>query len=324
MTVVAVLEDIHGAYLESLPMQDVGKKVDLRVIKERLDPPQRAVALKDVDVVVGLRERTRFDAEFLRDAPNLKLIVQTGRVGPNLDMDAITKAGVIVASAPGASSHSTIELTFGLIFAVLRGIPQSDHAMREGHWEVPYGRAANGKTLGVIGTGRIGGRVAEIASSGFAMKVLAWSKNMTQERAAKVGAMAVEIDDLLRTADVVSVHLALNEGTRGLLSAEKLALMRPNAYFVNTSRGHVLDEPALIRMLQEGKLAGAGLDVFWEEPVPPTSPLLKLNNVVLTPHVGWPADVSYQSFAESSAAVIESFLAGDTINVANPEALAAR
>jgi phosphoglycerate dehydrogenase-like enzyme len=324
MTVVAVLEDIHGAYLESAPMQEVGKKVELRVLRERLDPPRRADVLKDVDVVVGLRERTQFDADFLRDAPNLKLIVQTGRVGPNLDMDAITRAGVIVASAPGASSHSTIELTFGLIFAVLRRIPQSDRAMREGRWEVPYGKAANGKTLGLVGMGRIGGRVAEVAASGFGMKVLAWSKNMTEDRAAKVGATAADLDELLRTADVVSVHLALNEGTRGLLSAEKLALMRPNAYFVNTSRGHVLEEPALVRMLQEGKLAGAGLDVFWEEPLPPTSTLLKLDNVVLTPHVGWPADVSYQSFAESTATVIESFLAGDTINIANPEALSRR
>ncbi len=324
MTVVAVLEDIHGAYLESPEMQELGKKMEVRVIKHRLDPPERAAALRDVDVVVGLRERTRFDADFLRDAPNLKLIVQTGRVGPNLDMDAITKAGVIVASAPGASSHSTIELTFGLMFAVLRRIPQSDRAMREGRWEVPYGRALAGKTLGLVGMGRIGGRVAAIASSGFGMRVLVWSKNMTQERAAKVGATSVGLDELLRTADVVSVHLALNEGTRGLLSAEKLALMRPDAYFINTSRGHVLDEPALIRMLQEGKLAGAGLDVFWEEPVPPTSPLLELDNVVLMPHVGWPADVSYRSFAQSSAEVIESFLAGNTINVANPEALAAR
>lgn len=324
MAVVAVLEDIHGAFPRSPAIQRLAQTLELRVFERRLDPPERAAALHDVDIVVGLRERTRFDADFLRDAPNLKLIVQTGRVGPNLDMDAITRAGVLVVSAPGGSAQSTVELTFGLMIALLRQIPQSDRHLRQGEWRVPYGLVLRDKTLGIIGMGRIGTQVAEIAARAFGMRVLAWSRSMTPERAARAGATAAELDEILRTADVVSIHLALNEGTRGLLTAEKLALMRPDAYLINTARGRILDEPALARMLADGRLAGAALDVYWEEPLPPSSPLLGLENVVLTPHIGWPADLSYQGYAEGVAEVIEAYLAGTPIHVANPEVMAAR
>jgi phosphoglycerate dehydrogenase-like enzyme len=323
MTVVAVLEDIHSAFLEVPSFQRLRERAEVRVHQQRLEPPARAAALRDVDVVVGLRERTRFDGAFVADAPNLKLIVQTGRVGPNIDLDAVTRAGVLVASAAGGSSRSTVELTFGLMIGLLRQIPQSDRRLRAGAWEVPYGRVLRGRTLGIVGLGRIGTQVAEIAVRAFGMQLLAWSRNMTPERAAQAGGNAADLDELLRTADVVSVHLALNEGTRGLLTAEKLALMRPDAYFINTARGRILDEPALIRMLDAGRLAGAGLDVFWEEPLPPDSPLLRLDNVVLTPHVGWPADESYRDYAEGTVRVIESYLDGDVINLANPEARAA-
>jgi len=324
LTVVAVLDDIHGAFLTAQPFDRLRERVEVRVFQRRLDPPDRAPALSDVDIAVALRERTRFDAAFLADAPSLKLIVQTGRVGPNLDMDAVTRAGVLVAGAGGGSSVSTVELTFGLMIDVLRQIPQSDRRMRDGTWEVPYGRVLRGRTLGLVGMGRIGSQVAEIAAGAFGMQVLAWSRNMTPERAAKVGGQAVGLDDLLRTADIVSVHLTLNDGTRGLLTAEKLALMRPEAYFINTARGRIVDEPALARMLAEGRLAGAGLDVFWEEPLPPSSPLLGLDNVVLTPHVGWPADASYQTYAESATRVIEAYLDGGAVDFANPEARSAR
>jgi phosphoglycerate dehydrogenase-like enzyme len=324
MTVVAILEDNHAAFLEAPGFKALQGRAEIRVIRQRVIPPERASLLKDVDVVVGLRERTRFDAGFLKDAPNLKLIVQTGRIGPNVDQEAITKAGVLLASTPGGNSSSTVELTFGLMMAVMRQIPQSHQSLRQGRWEVPYGRSLGGKTLGIVGMGRIGSQVAEIASRGFGMRVLGWSRSMTPERAAKVGAEAASLDDLLRTSDVVSVHLALNNGTRGLLSAEKLALLRPSAYLVNTARGPLLDEPALTRMLAEGKLAGAALDVYWEEPLPANSPLLELDNVVLTPHIGWPADSGLLAYAEGAAEVVSAYLDGNPINIANPEAAAGR
>jgi phosphoglycerate dehydrogenase-like enzyme len=320
MTVVAVLDDIHGAFHKAEALNAIRRRVEVRVFERHLEPPERAQALGDVDVAVALRERTRFDKPFFEDALNLKLVIQTGRVGPNVDLDAATRAGVLVASAGGGTSSSTIELTFGLMIALLRQIPQSDHRIRHGQWQVPYGRVLRGRTLGLVGMGRIGTQVAAIATSAFGMQVLAWSRNMTPERAAQVGGRSAGLDELLGTADIVSVHLALNDGTRRLLTAEKLGLMRPDSYFVNTARGRIVDEPALASMLAEGRLAGAALDVFWEEPLPPDNPFLELDNVVLTPHVGWPADASYQGYADAVGKVTEAYLDGQPIEYANPEA----
>jgi len=324
VAIVAILEDIHGAFLEVPAIQKLRDRAEVRAFDHRLDPPERAEALRDVDIVIGLRERTRFDTDFLRDAPSLRLIVQTGRIGPNVDVDAVNRAGVLIATAGGGSSSTTVELTIGLMIAIMRRIPQSDRAIRDGRWDVPYGRGLRDKTLGIVGMGRIGTQVGEICARGFGMRLLAWSPTMTQERAAKAGGSAASLEELLRASDVVSVHLALNEGTRGLLSADKLALMRPNGYLVNTSRGRVLDEPYLASMLRDGRLAGAALDVYWEEPLPRDHPFVGLDNVVLTPHVGWPADNSYRAFAESAAADIEAFLDGSPINIANPEVAASR
>ena len=325
MITVAILEDIHNALIDYPAIQQLRQRVNLRVHTRAMTTDERSTLLKGTEVVVGLRERTRFDTAFLDDAPDLKLIIQTGRVGPNLDMDAITKRGVLVAQAAGAGgpaggANSTVELTVGLIIAIMRRIPQADALMRRGQWVVlPYGRALAGKTLGVIGPGRIGSWVAKIGVM-FGMKVLTWSRNITQERAAALGATAAaSLDELMRDSDVVTVHLPLNQSTRNLISAEKLDLLRPTAYFVNTSRGPIADEDHLVTLLQARRIAGAALDVYNREPLPVGHALLALDNVVLTPHIGWPADSGYSGFAEGVASVVNAYLDGK-LEPVNPEA----
>lgn len=325
MITVAVLEDIHNAFIDYPAIQDLKKRVTLRIHTRAMAPDERPSLLKGTEVVVCLRERTRIDAAFLDDAPDLKLVIQTGRVGPNLDMDAITKRGVLVAQAAGASgpaggANSTVELTIGLIIAIMRRIPQADAMMRRGQWVVlPYGRALAGKTLGVIGPGRIGSWVAKIGAM-FGMEVLTWSRNNTPERASSMGAKAAgSLDDLMRSSDVVTVHLPLNESTRNLISAEKLDLLKPTSYFINTSRGPIADEDHLVTLLQTRRIAGAALDVYNREPLPAGHPLLALDNVVLTPHIGWPADSGYSGFAEGVANVVNAYLDGK-LEPVNPEA----
>ncbi len=317
--VIAVLDDYHGAFQHDPAIDRLRQRAEVRVYTRPLTPEERPRELRDVEIVIALRERTRFDEAFFRDAPQLKLIAQTGGVGPHLDMDAATRAGVLVATGRGGSSASTVELTFALMMAVMRRIPQSDALLRRGQWVTPFGVTLHGKTLGIVGLGRIGKDVARIAGA-FGMKVLAWGRSLTAEQAAAVGASAVSLEEVLGQSDVVSVHLALNAGTRGFLTKEHLGLMKSGAFFVNTARGAIVDEAALLRLLQTGYLAGAGLDVFMQEPLPADSPFLTLENVVLTPHAGWPADISYVAFAEACAQNIEAFLDGTPKNVVNPAA----
>jgi len=323
MSIIAVLDDWHRYFEDARPFRTLRGRAEVRVFTRPLHDAERRDALAGVDIAVGLRERTRFDAGFFADVPTLKLLVQTGRPGPHLDLAAATAAGVAVSSAPGGGGAGTVELTLALMIAAARRIPQSDRAVRAGEWVVlPVGEVLHGKTLGIVGMGRLGTQVARIAAGAFGMKVLAWSRSMTPERAAAAGAAMATLETVMALSDFVSLHLMLNAGTRGLVSRDKLWLMRPSAYFINTARAGVTDEPALIDMLQRGRLAGAALDVYDQEPLPPDSPLLKLDNVVLTPHVGWPADEQYEAFARSIAASVLSYWdRGEVLNLENPDAL---
>ncbi len=318
---VAVLDDWHNAFDADPAIVKLRERAEVEVYTEPLLPPQRKPALESVEIVIALRERTRFDAAFFADAPSLKLLVQTGRPGPHLDLDAATKAGVVVSNAPGGSPASTVELTFGLMFALLRHIPRGDSAVRAGQWVVlPVGQSVEGKTLGLIGMGRIGSKVAAIASEAFGMNVLVWSLNMTPDRASQVGAQAASFEEVMSQSDVVSVHLTFNDSTRNLVDASKLNLMKPSAFFINTSRARVTDEAELVRMLQARRIAGAALDVFEQEPLPAGHPLTALDNVVMTPHVGWPADSAYKAFATSCSRNISEYLdSGTAPNIANPQ-----
>jgi phosphoglycerate dehydrogenase-like enzyme len=213
--------------------------------------------------------------------------------------------------------YPTAELAWGLILSLARRIPAEDRATREGRWQTSLGLGLNGKTLGVLGLGTLGSRVARVGRA-LEMKVLAWSQNLTAERAAAEDAMLVAKDDLLARSDVVSIHLVLGERTRGLIGARELGLMKRSAYLVNTSRGPIVDEAALIRALRDGTIAGAGLDVFDEEPLPLGHPFRRLPNTVITPHLGYVTEETYRVFYGQALEDIKAYLGGTPLRVLRP------
>ena len=316
---VTVLDDYQRAFEATEAIRRLRQKVDVRILTEKL-PSEAAVAeaLKDSQVIIPVRERTKFTASLLNALPDLEYISQTGNHVYHVDMDAATKQGIVVSLAPGG--NSTTELAFGLMLAVMRRIPQSDRAMRQGEWPLVLGHVLKGKTIGILGLGKIGAEVAAIARS-FGMKVIAWGPTLTPERAAKSDAAFLPLDDVLRASDVVSVHLKLSEESRNLLNEARLRSMKKSAYLVNTARGAIVDEAALVKVLKEGAMAGAALDVFVEEPLPKNHPLLELDNVVLAPHLGWPTDSGFEGFAENAVTNILDYMDGKLTRALNPEAL---
>jgi phosphoglycerate dehydrogenase-like enzyme len=278
-------------------------------------------ALKDSQAVIPIRERTKFTASLFKNLPSLEFISQTGNHAYHIDMEAATAHGVVVSLAPGG--NSTTELTFGLMLDVMRRISQGDQAMRRGEWPLVLGYVLKGKTLGILGLGKIGTEVAAIARA-FGMNVIAWGPTLTQERAAKSEATFMPLEDVLREADVVSVHLKLSEESKNLLNEPRLRLMKKAAYLINTARGAIVDEMALVRILQERAIAGAALDVFVEEPLPKNHPIAQLDNVVLTPHLGWPTDSGFEGFAENAVTNILDYMQGKLTRALNSEALSHR
>jgi len=276
--------------------------------------------LKDATIAVANRERIPLKVPLFDRLPHLEMIAQTAVGGSHLDLAAATERGILVTGTSGASV-STAELTIGLMLAAMRQIPYGDAELRAGRWSQFVGRELAGKRLGVVGLGRIGSQVARVCVA-MGMRVQAWSPSLTDERAAAVDATYQDLETLLAVSDVVAVHLRLTPDSRGLLSREKLALMKPSALFVNTARAALMDEEALVEMLQSGRLWGAALDVFAEEPLPPGHPLLRLPNVVLTPHIGWVAEESYRVFIEGVVENILAYLDGRPVPVPlNPDAL---
>ena len=316
---VTVLDDYQRAFDGTEAIQRLRQRAEVKILTEKLPTEEALVrALKGVNAIIPIRERTKFPAALLQALPDLEFIAQTGNHAYHVDLEAATKAGIVVAMAPGG--NSTTELAFGLMFAVMRRIPQSDQAMRRGEWALVLGYVVRGKTLGILGLGKIGSEVAAIGRA-FGMKIIAWGPTLTTERASKSQATYLPLDDLLQQADVVSVHLALSEQSRNLLNEDRLRLMKQSAYLINTARGAIVDEKALVKILRERTIAGAGLDVFVEEPLPPSHPLLDLDNVVLTPHLGWPTDSGFAGFAENAATNILDYMDGKLTRAVNPEAL---
>jgi len=239
----------------------------------------------------------------------VRVIVQTGNHAAHIDFAAARDCGIVVAQASGGYSIGAAELALGLGLAVTRRIPSLDAAMRRGEWSQPSTPILHGKTFGVVGLGRVGGHAARLAAA-FGMRVLAWSPRLTAERAAAAGAEAVDLDALLAESDVVSIHASLTTDSRGLIDARRLGLMRRSAVLVNTARGPIVDEAALIAALEAGRIAGAGLDVFDVEPLPSGHALRSLANVVLTPHIGWPTDDGYARFAASACDALLAYREG--------------
>jgi phosphoglycerate dehydrogenase-like enzyme len=319
---VTVLDDYQHAMAPTQAIARLRQHAEVQIFHEKL-ASEAAVAdtLKDSQVVIPVRERTKFTASLFQKLPALEYISQTGNHAYHIDMDAATAHGVVVSLAPGG--NSTTEITFGLMLDVMRRISYSDSAMRRGEWPLVLGYVLKGKTLGILGLGKIGTEVAAIARA-FGMKVIAWGPTLTQERAAKSEATFMPLEDVLRSADVVSVHLKLSDDSKNLLNDARLRLMKKTAYLVNTARGAIVDEKALVKILQEKTIAGAALDVFVEEPLPKNHPITHLDNIVLTPHVGWPTDSGFEGFAENAVTNILDYMAGKLTRALNPEALTHR
>lgn len=316
---VTVLDDYQHAFESTAAIRRLRQKADVRILTDKLSSEGAvAAALQGSQAIIPVRERTKFPASLLRALPDLEYISQTGNHVYHVDLEAATRQGIVVSLAPGG--NSTTELAFGLMLAVMRRIPQTDRAMRRGEWPLVLGYVLKDKTLGILGLGRIGAEVAAIARA-FGMKVIAWGPTLTAERAAESAATYLPLEDVLQRADVVSVHLALSDQSRNLLDESRLRLMKKSAYLVNTARGAIVDETALVIVLKENAIAGAALDVFVEEPLPKNHPLLELDNVVLAPHLGWPTDLSFEHFAENAVTNILDYMDGKLTRTLNPEAL---
>jgi phosphoglycerate dehydrogenase-like enzyme len=304
---VALLDDYQNAALRLADWSVFDGRAAITVFNDHLSDTDAVVErLKGFDVVCAMRERTPLPRAVLERLPRLKLIVSTGARNAAIDVVAANERGVAVAFT-GYTSAPTIEMTWALILAASRHIVAENLAFRRGAWQQGIGVGLAGKTLGVLGLGRVGGAVAEIGML-FGMKVITWSPNMTPERAAERGATSVSKDDLLRRSDVLTIHMVLGPKTRGLIGAGELALMKTSSLLVNTSRGPLVDEAALVSALTSRRIALAALDVFDTEPLPADHPLRSLENVLGTPHVGYVADDLYRTFYGDTVKALDAWL----------------
>ena len=313
----AVLEDYQDVARKFGDWQKLKGRVEPQVLTEHIADRERLVkTIEDAEIVIAMRERTPFDRALIERLPKLKLLVTTGARNASIDLKAAAERGIVVCGTEG-SPGPTAELTWGLIFSLMRHIPEEvrNFRARGEQWQLSVGREVSGRRLGVIGLGKLGSRVAR-AGLAFGMKVSAWSQNLTVERCAEIGVEhAGTLDDLLRTADIVTIHLVLSDRTRGLIGARELGLMNRDALLVNTSRGPIVDEPALIAALEEKRIAGAGIDVFAKEPLPADHPFRRLGNVVATPHLGYVTEESYKLFYGQAVDDIAAWLDGKPLRV---------
>ncbi len=314
---LAILDDYQNAALGSADWAALGPEFEVTVFDTHLGHDEAGVAdaLRPFEVVVAMRERTRFPRGLLDRLPSLKLLVTTGMRNSAIDMDAARDNGVVVCGT-GMLGYPAAEHAMALILDLYKKVSKESRVMREGGWQAHVSEVLNGKTLGLLGLGRLGARVARFGLA-LEMEVVAWSQNLSPDRCAEVGARLVDKDTLFRTADVVSIHLVLGERTRGLVGAPELAMMNPTAYLVNTSRGPIVDEAALVRALAAGAIAGAGLDVFDDEPLAADHPLRALENTVLTGHTGF---VVKELFAKAYGEAVENVVAwrkGQPLRVLN-------
>jgi phosphoglycerate dehydrogenase-like enzyme len=316
---VTVLDDYQHAIEPTDAIARLRRFAEVQIFTEKIANETALIgALIGSQAIIPIRERTKFSAALLAKLPDLELISQTGNHAYHIDLNAATERGIVVSLAPGG--NSTTELTFALMLDVMRKLSRSDQAMRRGEWPLVLGYVLKGKTLGILGLGKIGTEVAAIARA-FGMNVIAWGPTLTPERAAKSAATYTSLEQLLRSADVVSVHLALSDQSRNLLDEARLRLMKRSAYLINTARGAIVDEAALVRILEEKAIAGAALDVFVEEPLPKNHPITRLENVVITPHLGWPTDSGFAGFAENAVTNILDYMNGKLTRALNPQAL---
>jgi phosphoglycerate dehydrogenase-like enzyme len=321
MPTVAILDDYQGVALEMANWSALPPDCQIQVFRDHLiDFAVLSERLRHFGIVTCMRERTPFRRDLLERLPHLRLLVTTGMRNAAIDLAAATDLGILVCGTAGGPDSPPAELTWGLILALLRHIPREDAATRAGHWGVSLGMCLEGKVLGILGLGRLGTKVARVGAA-FDMSVIAWSQNLTAERAAQCGATLVTKDELCAHSDILSIHVQLSARTRGLVGARELRLMKPTAYLINTARGPIVDEAALVQALQTRRIAGAGLDIFDQEPLPPGHPLTMLDNTLLVPHIGYVTREQYQVRYRDTVEDIAAYLRGEPLRVLNPEAL---
>jgi phosphoglycerate dehydrogenase-like enzyme len=313
MAAIAILDDYQGAALEMADWTRLQRDHTVQVFRQpfaSLD--SAAAALADFDVVCLMRERTPFPAAMFERLPRLKLCVTTGMRNASIDVAAATARGVVVCGT-ASGGHATAELAFGLMLAIARNIPFESNAMRAGAWQTTIGWDIRGKTLGILGLGRLGSQMAGFGRA-FGMSVIAWSQNLTAEKALAGGAELVTKADLFRRSDYISIHSVLSERTRGIVATPEFALMQRTAAIINTSRGPIIDETALLAALRGGQIASAAIDVYDAEPLAADHPLRLEPRAMLTPHLGYVTVETYRMFYGGTVAAIEGWLAGRPVN----------
>jgi phosphoglycerate dehydrogenase-like enzyme len=311
-----ILDDYQNVALTMADWHVLEGRVDTTTLTDHIaDRTTLAAALEGAAIVVAMRERTRFDRDLLAALPELRLLVTTGMRNAAIDLAAAAERGITVAGTAG-SSGATAELAWGLILALLRHIPAEHRTLQEGgRWQRTIGAGLEGRTLGIVGLGKLGTRMVHVAKA-FGMDVLAWSRSLSEAQAETLGIRrAATLDALLPAADIVTLHLTLTAETRGIVGARELGLMRPDAWLVNTARGPLVDERALVAVLRERRLAGAGLDVYDVEPLSPGHPLRSLDNVVLTPHLGYVTEETYRTYFPQVVEAIDAWLKGTPVRV---------
>jgi len=311
----AILDDYQNVALTATDWSKVAGDLDIKVFNEHLGGADNLVkALQGFAIVCAMRERTGFPRAVIEQLKDLKLLITTGLRNASIDVAAAKERGVVVCGTPAVGSP-TSGIAIGHMLELTRRIGYENARMKAGvPWQSTIGVDLEGLTLGVLGLGKLGTRTANIANA-FGMKVIAWSQNLTPEKCREAGVGYVSKEDLFRQADFITIHVVLSQRTRGLVGAKELALMKPSAYIVNTSRGPIIDEAALLAALREKKIAGAGLDVFDVEPLPTDHPLRKLDNVVLTPHLGYVAMQNYRAYFGGVVDDIRAFLDGKPVRV---------
>ena len=304
---IAVLDDYQNAALESADWSVLSGRADITVFQDHLDDTDAVIErLLPFDIICVMRERTPLPRDVIVRLPNLKFIASTGPVNASIDVVAAADRGIVV-SHTGYRSDPTIDLTWALILASARNIVTESNSLRSGGWQRTVGTELRGKTLGVLGLGRVGSEVARIGRA-FGMDLIAWSRNMTPAVAQAAGAVLVSKDELFEHADILTIHLVLSGRTRSLVGTAEFALMKPTARLINTSRGPIVDEQALISALRNKQIAGAAIDVFDIEPLPASHPFRTLDNVLATPHIGYVAQGLYRTFYEDSVSNIRKWL----------------
>ena len=311
----AILDDYQGVALKFADWSPLAGKVEITVFEKPFrDQAETIAQLQGFQIIAGMRERTPFPRAVIEALPDLKLLITTGARNNSFDLAAAAARGVTVCGT-GTFGNPTVGIVFGLILELTRHIGFENARMKAGEpWQVTIGRDLEGLTLGIVGLGKLGSRVAAVGKA-FGMKVIAWSQNLTPDKAKEGGAEYVSREDLFAQADIVSIHVVLGDRSRGLVNADDIGRMKKTAYLINTARAPIVDQAALLKALDEKRIGGAGLDVFEVEPLPVDHPYRKLNNVVLTPHLGYVSEQTYRKFFPDIVDNIRAFLDGKPVRV---------